>query len=129
MGMDSVNLVFLYFTAGMGSCVSLLVALYNLIAVALYLREDTEGHSSGLALAAWTFGVLAALIWWMPCVGGLAAMLSMLIARMERGRIYRDEAPIAGATPVRMANGNGNIALVLHSILMFSLIASWLFGT
>jgi hypothetical protein len=127
--MDGVNLVFLYLTGSMGSCVGVLVLLYNLISVVLYLREETEGRSSGVAIAAWAIGVLATLIWWLPCVGGLAALLAVLVARMERGRIYRDQAPLAGATPVRMAHGNGNIALVLHSILMFSLLASWLLGT
>lgn len=126
--MEGVNLVFLYFTGGMGSCVGLLVVLYNLVAAALYLREETEGRSSGLALTAWAIGVLATLIWWLPCVGGMAALLAVLVARMERGRIYRDLSPLAGATPVRMANGNGSVALVLHSILMFSLLASWLLG-
>ena len=127
--MDGANLVFLYFTGAMGSCVGVLVALYNLIAAVLFLREETEGHSSTLALTAWAIGVLATMIWWLPCVGGMAALLSILVARMERARIYRDQSPLAGATPVRMAHGNGSVALVLQSILLFSLLASWLFGT
>src|SRR5687767_4152456 len=97
--MTDSNPVFLYFTGGIGSCVGFLVVLYNLMAIVLYQREDTEGRSSALALTAWGIGMLSVLLWWMPCVGGLAALLAMTISRIERGRIYRDEAPLAGATP------------------------------
>lgn len=126
--MSDTNPIFLYFTGGIGSCVGVLVVLYNLVAVVLYLREETDGRSSGVALTSWAIGTLSVLVWWVPCVGGAAALLAMLISRIERGRIYRDEAPLAGATPVRMANLNGATALALQAGLMVVLLASWLVG-
>ncbi|MEQ1566575.1 MAG: hypothetical protein ABMA64_13115 [Myxococcota bacterium] len=126
--MGSTNWILLYFTGGLGSCVGVLVVLYNLVAVVLYLREETEGNSSALALTAWAIGVLAMLLWWAPCVGGVAALLAMTISRIERGRIYRDEAPLAGSTPMRMANTNGSTALILQVGACVTLAASVLLG-
>jgi hypothetical protein len=127
--MDGANLAFLYLTGGIGSCVGVVVILYNLVAVALYVREETEGRSSAMAIISWAIGVLAMLIWWMPCVGGVAGILAMFVSRLERGRIYRDESGLAGATPVRMAYVNGGMALILHVLLWLGMIGSWLFGS
>jgi hypothetical protein len=126
--MGLVNPTLVIFTLVIGSAMGVVVVLYNLVAVALYLREETEGRSSALALTAWAIGVLALLLWWMPCVGGIAALLAMTVSRIERGRIYRDEAPLAGATPVRMANTDGSTALLLHTGIWVAGLASVLLG-
>lgn len=126
--MSDSNPVFLYFTLGGGSCLGVLVLLYNLVSVVLYLREDNESRSSALAITAWGMGVLAMLLWFLPCVGGAAGLLAMTVARIERGRIYRDQAPLAGATPVRMANTNGTLAVVLQSGVLVSLLLTWIVG-
>ncbi|MEQ1503146.1 MAG: hypothetical protein ABMB14_12990 [Myxococcota bacterium] len=122
------NHVLLYFTGGIGSCMLVLVVLYNLVAVALYLREETEGRSSAMAIVAWAMGVLSTLLWWMPCVGGIAGMFAVVVSRLERGRIYRDESSLAGATPVRMGSVNGWLAIAMHSVLMLALVSSWAFA-
>jgi len=127
--MDGANLVFLYLTGGIGSCVGIVVILYNLIAAALYLREETEGRSSGLAITSWAIGMLAMLVWWLPCVGGLAGLLAVLVSRYERGRIYRDESSLAGATPVRMGYVNGGMAVILHVLMFAGVLGSWLLGS
>ena len=127
--MDGANLVFLYLTGGIGSCVGIVVILYNLIAAALYLREETEGRSSGLAITSWAIGMLAMLVWWLPCVGGLAGLLAVLVSRYERGRIYRDESSLACATPVRMGYVNGGMAVILHVLMFAGVLGSWLLGS
>lgn len=127
--MDGANLVFLYLTGGIGSCVGVVVVLYNLIAAALYMREETEGRSSAMAITSWAIGMLAMFVWWLPCVGGIAGLLAVAVSRLERGRIYRDESSLAGATPVRMGYVNGGMALILQLVLLISMVASWLLGT
>lgn len=127
--MDGANLVFLYLTGGIGSCVGIVVVLYNLIAAALYMREETEGRSSAMAITSWAIGMLAMFVWWLPCVGGVAGLLAVLVSRMERGRIYRDESSLAGATPVRMGYVNGGMATILHVVMWISLFGSWLLGS
>ena len=127
--MDGANLGFLYLTGGIGSCVGVVVVLYNLIAAALYMREETEGRSSALAITSWAIGMLAMFVWWLPCVGGIAGLLAMIVSRYERGRIYRDESGLAGATPVRMGYVNGGMALILHFALWIALFASWALGS
>lgn len=124
----SSNFVLLYLTGGIGSCVGLVVVLYNLVAAVLYMREETEGRSSSVAITAWAIGVLATLLWWLPCVGGIAGMVAIVVARLERGRIYRDQSSLAGATPVRMGIVNGTMALAMHAVMWLALLTSWLFG-
>ncbi|HHO50982.1 MAG TPA: hypothetical protein ENK18_08955 [Deltaproteobacteria bacterium] len=121
--MQSANLVFLWVSAGLGSCLGLILLLYNIVAAVLFMREETEGTSSGLAKAAWALGIVALLTWPAPCVGSLIAIAAMMLSRVERGRIYRDESSLAGATPVRMGSVNGGMALLLQ-VLVFAGIAT-----
>lgn len=123
------NAILMYVSGGMGSCVGLVVLLYNLVTAVLFLREETEGTSSGLAKASWALGLAALFTWFLPCVGGLLAIAAIVVARVERGRIYRDESSLAGATPVRMGSVDGGVALLLQ-LLMFvgmlaGIIAAW----
>ena len=108
----------------LGSCFVSILLLYNLVTAILYLREDTDGVSSGLAKAAWATGVLAVLGWWFPCVGTLIAIAAIVMARAERGRIYRDESSLAGATPIRMAQIDGWVVLVVQILSMIALVVS-----
>ena len=117
------NAILLWVSGGMGSCVGLVVLLYNLVTAVLFLREETEGTSSGLAKAAWALGLLALFLWWMPCVGGLLAVVAIVVARVERGRIYRDESSLAGATPVRMGSFDGAVAVLLQILMFVGMLA------
>ncbi len=127
--MQSANLVFLYVGAGLGSCLGFALLLYNLVAGVLFMREETEGSSSGMAKVAWALGIVALLAWPAPCIGALIAIAAMVISRVERGRIYRDESSLAGATPVRMGSVNGSIALLIQVLVLSSVVASFLMGT
>jgi len=106
--------LFLYVAAGLGSCVGLVLLMYNVVAAVLFMREEGDGVSSGLAKAAWATGVFALFTWAVPCVGLLVALTAVVLGRVERGRIYRDESSLAGATPVRMASVNGGVALAMQ---------------
>lgn len=99
---------------GLGSCFGLLLLLYNLLSFALFLRETTEGSSSGLARASWGLGLLAVFLWWMPCVGAVFAVLAIVTSRIERNRIFRDESPLAGVTPIRLGSFDGVVVLGLQ---------------
>ena len=121
----------MYITYGAGTCISGLLVAYNLIALVMFLREDTEGSASGMAKAAWALGALSLFTFGIPCLGSLVPFAPILIARIEKGRIYRDEAPLAGATPVRLAGINGWISLMLSALCFLgSLLTSlmWFSG-
>ncbi|MEZ4236732.1 MAG: hypothetical protein R3F59_11370 [Myxococcota bacterium] len=122
------NYVLVWLTGGIGSCLGVVVLLYNAVAAVLFSREETEGRASSLSITCWAIGVLAMLLWWLPCVGGAAGLFSMVVGYFERGRIYRDQSSLASATPVRMGISNGALAVVLHSVLMLVMLVSWLFG-
>jgi hypothetical protein len=123
------NAILMYVSGGLGSCLGVVVLLYNLVTALLFLREETEGTSSGLAKAAWALGLLAMFVWWMPCVGGVVAIAAIVVARVERGRIYRDESSLAGATPVRMGSVDGTVALLLQCLVFIGalsgVLAAW----
>ncbi len=122
------NLVFLYVTGGIGSCVGFILLLYNVVAALLFMREQTDGTSSGLAKAAWATGLLALFLWPMPCIGSVVAIAAIVLSRVERGRIYRDESSLAGATPVRMGSVNGGVALLIQILALIGLIAGMVTG-
>jgi hypothetical protein len=126
--MDGSNFVLLWLTGGLGSCLGVVALLYNLVAAVLYSREETEGRSSGISITSWAIGLLAMLLWWLPCVGGAAALFALAVGYYERSRIYRDQASLASATPVRMGISNGSLALLLQAVLWVALLVSWLVG-
>ncbi len=127
----SANLIFIYVASGIGSCLGLILLLYNVVAAILFMREQTDGTSSGLAKATWALGLLALLFAGAPCLNMLLPIAAIVLARIERGRIYRDESSLAGATPVRMGNVNGWCAFFLGLLLYMGLIGAFMpgFGT
>jgi len=107
------NWMFFSLTASISSCIGMLLVGYNLIALIMFMREESEGTSSGLAKAAWGVGLMAVFFSMTPCLGVFLPLVAIILARVERGRIYRDESPLAGATPVRMGSVNGGVAMLM----------------
>ncbi len=112
----------------LGSCFGLLVFLYNVLSFALFLREATEGTSSGLARAAWGFGLLALFLWWLPCGGAVLALVAIVASRIERGRIFRDESALAGVTPIRLGNFNAIMVLGLQLVMVVAMAVAVIDG-
>jgi len=110
------NWMFFSLSASIGSCIGMLLLAYNVIALIMFMREDSEGSSSGLAKAAWGVGLMAVFFALTPCFGLFLPLIAIILARVERGRIYRDESPLAGATPVRMGSVNGGVALLISVV-------------
>ncbi len=115
---------FTYAAVGLGSCIGFLLLAYNVVGLISYLREDTGGESaSALAKAAWAIGFLSGLLG--PCAW-LGAVVAIVLARVERSRIYAEKAPLAGATPCRMAAVNGGVVLLNWLLVTAGLLATWL---
>lgn len=127
--MTSTNLGFLYGAGGIGSCLVALLLLYNLVVAVMFLREETDGVSSPMAKAAWAVGVLAVLGWWFPCVGAIFAIGAIVLAQIERGRIYRDESSLAGSTPIRMGRIDGIVVLIVQLLLIGGMIVAAVRGS
>lgn len=123
--MDAANSFFFMYVAGtMGSCIGILLFLYNVVGVISFLREDTGGESASmLSKAAWAIGFLSGLLG--PCAW-FGALLALILARVERGRIYAEKSPLAGATPCRMASVNGGMILVIWAVFTAGAVATWL---
>lgn len=126
--MEQASSVLLYVPGAVGWVTALLLLIYNAVALFLFMHERADQGASQLALLAWGAGLASVLSWCAPGLGGLLAFVAVWLARQERVRIYRDEAPLAGATPVRLAHLNGASALVLHSAMWVVLAARWLAG-
>ena len=120
---SSTNVLFLVISGTIGVVVTGVLLLYNVVAAVLFLRETGDGESSGLARAAWALGIGSLASWCLPCVGTGLAIGAVVVAQIERVRIYRDQSTIAGATPVRMGSVNGWASLVLQFLLLLSLVA------
>jgi hypothetical protein len=73
-------------------------------------------------------GLVALLLAGVPCLNLILPIVAIIMARVERGRIYRDESSLAGATPVRMGSVNGGCAFLLAMLLYLGAIASVLPG-
>ncbi|MBX2796238.1 MAG: hypothetical protein KTR31_01175 [Myxococcales bacterium] len=126
--MADFNPIFLYGGYGLGSCLGFVLLIYNLVAGVLFLREDTEGSASGLAKASWALGVMALFAWPLMCFGLPFALGAMLTSRIERRRIYRGDASLAGATPVRMGSINGSLSLLMQFGLVLAAVVGMLTG-
>jgi len=126
--MSSASFGFMYGAGGIGSCLVALLLLYNLVVAVMFLREETDGASSPMAKATWAVGVLAVLGWWFPCVGAILAIAAIVLAQIERGRIYRDESSFAGSTPIRMGRIDGIVVLIVQLILIGGIVATVLRG-
>jgi hypothetical protein len=116
--MSGVNWLYLGITSGMATCIGAILLAYNVIALVMFMREESEGSASGMAKGAWALGLVSVFMAGMPCIGSLMPFLPIILARVEKGRIYRDESPLAGATPVRLAGINGWIAFMLSALMM-----------
>ena len=114
---------FAYVSGILGSCGFMILVLYNLIGLIGFLREDTTEKASGLSKAAWAIGFLSFMFG--PCTW-FAAALALILARIERGRIYQEKSPLASATPCRMANINGAINLVIWLVITGGMIGTWM---
>lgn len=122
------NMMFFSVTLGISSCVGMILLAYNLIALVMFMREETEGSASGMAKAAWGLGILSLFFSAAPCLGVFLPLVAIIVSRVERGRIYRDESPLAGATPVRMGSVNGSCAMLIWLITSVGLVGSFTMG-
>lgn len=96
-------------------CLFSVMFLYNLYAGAQFRREEHEDKPSRLSMAAWGVGLLAYV---MPCCPGVLPVTAMIMAAVERRRIYQGRSALASSTPARLGNINGVMALVGHALMM-----------
>ncbi|MEN0062641.1 MAG: hypothetical protein AAGA48_10860 [Myxococcota bacterium] len=115
--MDLANNFLIPIALVLGSGIVVLLGIYNVIAGILFLRERIDGRAGFLAKAAWALSGISLGMWCMPCLGTVAALTAVVFARIERGRIYASKAPLASATPVRMARINARWSLVLQAVV------------
>ncbi|MEZ4316639.1 MAG: hypothetical protein R3F61_04025 [Myxococcota bacterium] len=111
----------LYLFVGVGQCITLLLALYNLVAIVGVMRSDDDGSASALSKGAWGLGCLAAIL--TPCAPVLS-LIAIIMSRIEIGRVYRDESPLASATPARMGSVNGGVALLVFMLVFLGAIVN-----
>ncbi|MCB9676642.1 MAG: hypothetical protein H6737_16110 [Alphaproteobacteria bacterium] len=111
----------LYLFVGVGQCITVLLGLYNLVAIVGVMRSEDEGSASGMAKGAWATGCLSAVL--IPCAP-LLSLVAIILSRIEIGRVYRDESPLASATPARMGSVNGGVALLVFFLVLTGAIVN-----
>ena len=113
----------LYASSGFGSCIWFLLMFYNLIALIQYMRSDTDGETaSGLSKAAWAVGFFSFLLG--PCMW-FGAVIALIMARVERGRIYDERSSFASGTPATMGSINGGVTLLMYVIFLAGVLSSF----
>jgi hypothetical protein len=106
----------LYVSSGMGSCIWMILVFYNLISLVGFMRSDTGGESASvLSKLAWAVGFFSFMLG--PCAW-LGAVAALIMAKVERGRIYEEASTVASSTPCSMASINGGVTLVLCALFM-----------
>jgi len=110
---------------GFNLCVLSVLVLYNIVALIGFMREKTDESASGLAKGAWVVGLLS--LFMGPC-GWFFGLLAMILANVERRRMYQEKSPLASATPVRMGSVNGSATLFLTIIALIGGLASYFAG-
>ena len=109
MEAEAPSLIPIYAGSGSIVCIASVLLLYNLIVLVGQIRQKSDEAVSGMAKAAWALSVVSLFLG--PCIW-LGALVSIVLGRVERGRIYRGESTIASATAARMAALNGWFALL-----------------
>ena len=120
------NVGILYGALGFNVCIGSLLLLYNLVAIIGFAREKTDESASGLAKGAWIVGVLS--IFLGPC-GWFFALIAMVLANVERRRMYQEKSPLASGTPVRMASVNGAAVILMTILAMVGGLGTYFAGS
>ena len=123
------NVLFLVVSACIGVVITLVLLLYNVVALVLFLRETSDGDSSTLAKFAWATGLASLTMWCVPCLGTVLGIVSVVVSQIERVRIFRDQSSLAGATPARLGSVNGWASLIIQFLLLVSLVVGALVPT
>lgn len=117
------GLVALYVSATLGSCLWFIMLAYNVGALFSFIRNKGDDKPSGLSMAAWAVGFLSFLLG--PCAW-FGAILAMVLANVERRRIFQDKSTFASATPCRHASVNSGFTLLMWVLITGGLVLTWL---
>src|SRR5688500_7116540 len=109
----------LWVGVGIGSCIGVLLALYNLYVLVQFLRAPGD-KASPMSLGAWILSFASLFLG--PC-GLFTGLIALVLARIEQGRIYNEQSSPSSQTPVNMASVNFAV-FVIVSIVMT--ITTWL---
>ncbi len=83
---------------GTWMCIGTVLFLYNVVALIKYMREDSDESASGVAWAAWVLAMISIL----PMCGGcFLALVPLVLARVETGRVYAGKASLPSRAPRR----------------------------
>jgi len=114
----------LWVSSGLGSCIWIILVFYNLISLISHMRADYDGESaSALSKIAWAVGFFSFMLG--PCAS-LGAIAALIMANIERGRIYEEASSVASATPCSMASINGGVILLLTVLMMAGSLSTYL---
>ena len=114
----------IWLTIGATSCFGLLLLVYNVFGVVSLIRDKRdERPASPMSLAAW--GVSLASLFLGPCAL-IPALLALVLARVESGRIFAEQSSMRSTGPVHMANVNAAIAIVLAVVYSLMVLFSFL---
>ena len=119
----SANLTVLWLASGFGSCLWFVMLGYNAVALVGYLRYKGDDVASGLSKGAWALGFLSFLLG--PC-SWLGALAAIVLASVERNRIFQDKSTFASAIPCRHAQVNGTFTLVIWGAFLLGALGAWL---
>lgn len=114
--------VALYVSATLGSCLWFIMLMYNIGALFSFLRNKSDEKPSGLSMAAWAVGFLSFVLG--PCAW-LGALVAMILANVERRRIFQDKSTFASATPCRHASVNSAFTMLTWLLITAGLVLTW----
>ena len=100
--------------AGFTGCFGFLLLAYNGLALFQQLREPGDETASGLAKGAWALSILSMFLG--PCAL-FGAVLAIILASVERRRIYAEKSTLVSTRPCRMASLNGWVLMLLSLFL------------
>jgi hypothetical protein len=112
----------MYIGTGVGSCLTVLMLISNIVAAVRYLTSEGTEPASPASLAAW--GVSVASFFLGPC-GFLTALIAVVLARVERAKVFREEASAWSLMPCSMANTNSFAFVVVTVIIWVGIIAGF----
>lgn len=96
---------------GSVGCFGFALLIYNAIALFKYFREESTEKASGMAFAAYALGIVSIF-----CGGCFMAWIPLVLANIERKRIYREESSLRSTGLVRAATLTSGVVVVVSVV-------------
>lgn len=103
----------MYAGGGIGACLTAVLLLSNAMSAFRYFTREGDEPASPMSLAAWALSLAWLILG--PC-GFLTSVIALVLARIERAKVFRQEASPWTMLPCSTATTNSIMSLAIMAL-------------